>query len=163
MILLPKFLFPLTCLSFFTAAVNLVIAALVINVTPILWIAPVAFILTLAFHAIFLLMANSEALDALRLYSAVNITASYILSCLWAGVFTICITVTILFKKGTLRNEGTSKMWILILLCVFAFLQTGAMILVAFVLRKERNRLMYMEKWRWRPGALGSSQWSFGQ
>ncbi|TFK44226.1 hypothetical protein BDQ12DRAFT_717393 [Crucibulum laeve] len=162
---LPSPLFHLISASLCTSALTLIFAALIISVSPVFWIIPASFIATFGCHAIFLLIANSESAGSLRVFSAINVGATYLLSAAWTSTFGVALAYTILLWTGRVdKEEMEGRAWTMVVLCVLALLEVVIMGFVAAASHKERKRVLYKEKWKWRPGASPSnSQWSIGQ
>ncbi|RDB16926.1 hypothetical protein Hypma_002394 [Hypsizygus marmoreus] len=162
---LPYPLFALVCISLCVSTLCLVFSTLVIAISPVLWIIPSAYIATVAYHATTLLISNSESHDSHRLFSLPNLLAAYALTCLWTVVFGVALAVSILIGGRIIGDVAPRGLWSLIVPCMCALAQAVVMGFIAFRTRKERNRILYAAKWKWRPGhsALALSQWSIGR
>ncbi|KAG6829483.1 hypothetical protein H0H92_004364 [Tricholoma furcatifolium] len=153
----PRPFFPLICASLCISTLSLIFAILIIDVSRFLWILPSLFVATAAYHAVTILIANSESTGALQLFALANLIISYALTCLWAAGFAVTVTITVLFLQGRLETDASSRTWSMVVPCVCALLQTIVMGLIAILSRKERNRIRYADKWKWRPGHYGSA------
>jgi len=160
----PSPLFALACASAVTSALTLVFATLIISVSNILWIFPAAFALTCAYHGITILISNTEQEGSARLFSLAGLIAAYTITLLWLAASILIATVTAMFYTGKWERVVPSKgLWSMILPCVFAFLEALIMASIAFFTRRERNKLMYASKWKWRDGhnpRAVQTQWS---
>lgn len=157
----PQPLFTLICTSLCASTLSLIFATLVINISPLLWVFPAVFIATAAYHATIFLISSAESPGSSRLFSRPNLLAAYTLTCLWMGAFVIIVVVLALLSLGRLVDASKRGVWSLVIPCVCAFAETIAMGLVAATTRKERMRILYAAKWKWRPGhdAIALSQW----
>ncbi|KAF8069968.1 hypothetical protein FPV67DRAFT_995033 [Lyophyllum atratum] len=162
----PYPIFPLICGSLTISTLSFIFATLIISVTPILWIFPAIFISTVAYHAATLLISSGETPGSLRLFSRLNLIASCALTLLWAAVCGISITLTVLLAMGRLEDATWPPrgMWSMVVPCVCALLEAIVMGSIVVRTRKERNRILYAAKWKWRPGHSNAalSQWSIG-
>lgn len=160
----PYPLFPLICASLCISTLSLIFATLIISASPILWIFPGTYICTVAYHATTILISNSEDTGSLRLFSRSNLLASFTLTCLWAATGGITIAVTALLAEGRLSHTIASQgIWKMVVPCVLALLESVVLGFIANGTRKERNRILYAAKWKWRPGHnAAASQWSIG-
>jgi len=162
--MLPPSLFSLICASLCASTVTLVFAALEIGVSSALWIIPVAFISTFAYHAIILLLSNTEQPNSPRVFSAYNLGGAYLLIGLWTAVSAILLAYTVLLSSGRLKTRAHDKLWSMILSCIFSLCESALMGCIVWMTHKERMIIRYREKWKWRPGAGNSdSQWSIGR
>jgi len=160
----PPPLFFLVCTSLVTSTLILVFATLVISASNLLWIFPPAFGVTYAYHGITILLANTEQPGSSRLFSLAGLLAAYTITCVWLVASGLIAAVTTLFYTGKWQRVYPAHgLWSMVLPCLCAFLEALVMASVAFFTRKERNRILYASKWKWRQGynpRATATQWS---
>jgi len=162
---LPRPLFYLICASLCISTISLIFAILIIRVSLLSWIFPIAFILTTLYHGVAFLMSNSaseiETPDSSYLFSLPNLASAYLLTVLWTAVFGTAIALTVLVSSiGQLH--APRGLWSVIIPSVSSFMEALVMGSIAVLTHKERKRIIYASKWKWRPGhgVAASSQWS---
>ncbi|KNZ76660.1 hypothetical protein J132_09193 [Termitomyces sp. J132] len=160
---LPYPLFPLICISACTSTLTLIFSTLIISVSPVLWILPALFLSTVAYHAVTILISNSETTGSLRLFSLSNLAISCVLTCLWAAGCGATIAITVLLLKGRLSRIVPRGTWSMIVPCICALLESIIMGSIVTLTWKERKRIQYADKWKWRPGRYFpfSAQWGY--
>jgi len=157
----PYQLFILICVSLCLSTIAMVFSALILTVSPLLYIFPIVFGLTILYHFVMLIISNGESAGSLRIFCRANVISTFILSILWIATAGLSVAVNVLIGKGKLNMSKGS--WSAIIPCVCAFLEALDIGTLAFFTRRERNRILYTDKWRWRAGqgaGGSSSQWS---
>ncbi|KAK0212686.1 hypothetical protein DFS33DRAFT_55700 [Desarmillaria ectypa] len=160
---LPYQLMPLisTTLGVSTLTLIFVLVALInAGVHPILWILPASYALTFPFHVVMLLGARFELRGSSRLFSIYSIVSAFVFALLWTSCSVCLLTITIMEGKEDVKIDGLRKdTWLLIVPCVSCPVPTSLMWIIAEVMRREREKILYAMKWR--PAAPQSSQtWS---
>lgn len=156
----PPMLFSLICASLCTSTVVLIFSALLIGTIPILWIIPAAFVATISHHATTLLIASAQPPSSPRLFSKANVACVYILTLLWGSAVGLAIALTVHeYTRKLTGDRPREPAWIMILSCVISLVELAITIWIAVVTQKERKRIAYAEKWKWRPNPATSSQW----
>jgi len=157
----PYQFFILICGSLCLSTIAMVFSALILNVSPLLYVFPPVFVLTILYHFVMLIVSSGESAGSLRIFCRTNVISSFILSILWIVTAGLAVAVNVLIGKGKLNTSKGS--WTAIIPCLCAFLEAFVIGAIAFFTRRERNRILYTDKWRWRAGHAGggsSSQWS---
>lgn len=158
----PYPLFILICASLCVSTIAMVFSALILTSSHLLDIFPAAFALTIFYHFVILIISNGEPAGSLRVFCRTNVISTFILSILWLTTAGLTVAVNVLIGKGKLNMSQGS--WSAIIPCVCAFLEAIIIGSIAFFTRRERNRILYTDKWRWRAGqGVGgsSSQWRY--
>ncbi|XP_006460663.1 hypothetical protein AGABI2DRAFT_117594 [Agaricus bisporus var. bisporus H97] len=157
---LPFPLFPLLCVSILLATILLAISAIVVAVSLALWIIPVAFIVTLALHAVFVFLSNTEkeSTPSLRLFSAKIVFAYFCATTLWTATLAVLLLYTAKLSLGKLPSAPNGREWAMISASALSLLQTAALLTMAVHSYKIRQQLRYKAKWQWKP-SVTSSQW----
>ncbi len=161
---LPYQLLPLlsTTLGVSTLTLIFVLVALInAGVHPILWIIPASYGLTFPYYFIMLLATHFELRGSSRLFSRYSIVSAFVFALLWTSCSACLLTITIMEGKEDIKIDGLGKdTWLLIVPCVSCPVPTSLMWVIAEVMRRERNKILYAMKWR--PAATQSSQtWRF--
>ena len=157
----PYQLFILICGSLCLSTIAMVFTALILNVSPLLYIFPPVFALTILYHLIMVIVSNGESAGSLRIFCRANVISAFILCILWIATAGLAVAVNVLIGKGKLNMSKGS--WAVIIPCICAFLEALFVGAIAFFTRRERNRILYTDKWRWRAsqGSGSSSQWRY--
>ncbi|EAU91124.1 hypothetical protein CC1G_03292 [Coprinopsis cinerea okayama7 len=161
--LFPSPILVLTCVSLLTSTVTLIQGALVLYITPAMWIIPGAFIGTVAYHSLLALLTRSKPIRSTRWFSIFTVAAPYTLTAVWTAALTITLVFTTLIS---IRNfdipEGPRQQSIrplLFSISAFSLVQTIVVGAIAVLSHKERKRAQYQAKWQWNV-TLNTSKWS---
>jgi hypothetical protein len=156
----PFQLFLLICSSLCISTIAMVFSAIILGVSPYLYVFPPVFALTILYHFVILIVSNGESAGSLRIFSLANVIATVILSVFWIAAGGLAVAVNVLIGQGKL---GTSRgSWSAIIPCICAFIEAIIIGTICFYTRRERNRILYTDKWKWRAGqgaGGSSSQW----
>ncbi|TFK19323.1 hypothetical protein FA15DRAFT_674554 [Coprinopsis marcescibilis] len=151
----------LASLSFLTSTVVLVLGALVLPITPAMWIIPGAFVANTVCLSLVTFITQDPGRTT-RFYSIFTVGGAFALTVVWTAVLAIALTFTTLI---TMRSfdvpQGVVPYHkpILISACATALLQTAIKVAFAILLYKEQRRAKYQAKWRWNI-TLNASKWS---
>ncbi|KAF9462339.1 hypothetical protein BDZ94DRAFT_1237006 [Collybia nuda] len=153
----PPLLFPLICVSLCMSTLALIFTTFVISVSPVLWIIPAAFIATAAYHAVTFLISSGESSGSARLFSRANLAMAYALTVTWGGAFGVAVAYTVLRQMGKLKETSASRgLWTMVVPCLCSFFEILIMGYISMRTHEERRRIVYAEKWKWRPGFVPS-------
>jgi len=157
---LPYPLFPLVCASIFFATLLLALSAVVVVVSPALWVVPAAFILTLGLHAVFILLSNSEkdSVASLRLFSATVVFSYFCAAAIWVGAMAVLVFYTVELYLNKMPSAQHGREWVMITASALSLLQTALLLTIAVHSYKIRQKLRYAAKWQWKPSAT-VTQW----
>jgi hypothetical protein len=157
----PASLFYLICASFSVSTAALIFGTLILSTSPLLWVFPPVFILTLLYHAVITFVSYGESSGSLRPFSRAGVIATYVLAGLWMGVSGVTVAVNILIQLKKL--EASKGPWGAIVPCIFSFIEVIIVVVIAVLMQKERRRILYTDKWKWQAGhgASKSSQWRY--
>lgn len=171
---LPPYTFFFICISLLISTAILILGALVLPLTPVLWTIPGAFIFTIIYHFTLVLTSNhSDIINAAavssqaegrsrRRWSTLGVWGAYLLALLWAGVLTIALTFTLLvaFGKHTPPPSGSYPKInpILITMSAFAALHPFVLVAIGVVLHREGKQDRYRQKWQWKT-QINTSNW----
>lgn len=161
---LPPYTFLLIILSCLISTACLILGALILPLTPVLWTIPGAFLLTVVYHFVLVLLSNAVTDRSKRLFSTLTVGGAYLLTLLWAGVLAISITFAVFLAQGKVQPvRGSPKINpILITMSGFAFFHPFILFTIGVILHKERRQEQYREKWKWKT-QTNTSNWSVGQ
>lgn len=157
--LFPHPLFYLICASFCISTAALIFGTLILSTSPLLWVFPPVFALTILYHAVLTIISHGESPGSLRLFSRASVIATYVLAGFWIAVSGVAVAVNVLIHLGKL--EASKGPWGAIVPCIFSFIEIIIVTFIAVLMQKERKRILYTDKWKWRAGhgASKSSQW----
>lgn len=150
--------------SLCTSTIALGFSAVVIHVSPLFWIFPMAFILTALSHISTIVLASMSKNDTscndrfAYLFSLRDLASSCALTILWFAALVIAMTLSALVSVGKLHARH--GLWSVVLPCICAFVEIIIMVFIILLRHKERKRMLYAEKWKWRPGHGASSSCS---
>lgn len=158
---IPYPLFILICGSLCTSTMAMAFSALTLSVSPLLYIFIPVFVLTISYHGLMFFLSNTQNPTSERLFSRVTVMITCVLSMLWIAALGIAIDVNVLIGMGKLNTTRGS--WSAIIPAICAFIEAIFIGSIAFLMQKERKRVLYNEKWKWRtaqPAAItsGSTQ-----
>ncbi|KAF8232209.1 hypothetical protein L208DRAFT_25815 [Tricholoma matsutake] len=160
--IIPYPIFILTCSSLCISTMALVFSAVILNISSLLYIFIPVFALTILYHIVVAITSRTEVPDSPRLFSRANVISVCALSVLWTAATGIAVAVNVLIGMGRL-NTGKGS-WNAIIPCICSFLEVIIMGFIAFLTQKERKRILYSDKWKWRAGqdsaTSSASQWS---
>ncbi|KAF8893374.1 hypothetical protein BD779DRAFT_1505846 [Infundibulicybe gibba] len=160
----PPFFFPLICTSLCLSTLALVVSTLAIGISPLLWIIPAAFAVTITYHTTILFISSSESTKSSRLFSAPAVVFAYLLTLLWACDFGFALTLVILLCSGKLESSVSGRnSGVLVASLVLTLFEAVVMGSIAWRCHKERRRITYSAKWRWKPSNPELSHWGIGQ
>ena len=135
----------------------LIVAALALDVLPMLWIIPAVSLLTLVHHATMWAMLRREPRQDQKLFSATSEIFAIFLTFAWISIVGICISMAVLIFTGHLKADKRGR-WIVITLLVLSFLDVFSVGFISFEVHKERKAMLYRAKWQWRSD-MPRSQW----
>jgi hypothetical protein len=153
---LPYTLFILICFSLCVSTISLVFSAIILSTSLLLIIVPIVFALTISYHAVIAVIASSDPAHSPRLFSRASVSAACILCVLWIAAAGVLVDVNVVIGQGKLNLAKGS--WNAIIPCACAFIEAIIMGFTGMLTLKERKRMLYTEKWKWRAGQGGASQ-----
>lgn len=159
---LPPHVFALVCLSSLISTAILVLGALVLPLTPVLWTIPGAVILTLLYHALVIFFSSNTHRNerSRRAYSIVSVGGAYTLTVVWIGALAISLTFTLLSALGKIDLSPNHPRLnpLLITATILSAFQMATLVAIGIISHKERQQERYREKWQWKQ-KINTSNW----